>query len=1073
MFRLLKLEDRIVLDGAMMLDALDEFEDREEQAEALFDMAADNDGPAFQDVDSGDSPFDMDMPLFDGGFQDADAEAGLRVLVISSDVNDADSLAAAARDGVRVVRYDAESVDLDELAGLIEDALAGETADSIAFAAHNTGVAQIQLTRTEAASLETLDGEVQRAFWTRVGGMLDDSGRIDLLACNVVDTEDGESFVAELESLSGADVAASVDNTGNEVYGGNWVLESPGVDVRETYFDADRLEDFEGVLNNNAFAAGELSDQNAEVAKSFSYVVPADTFQDPDGDPLSYRFTTDAAAPWLKFYTPTRVFYGKPGAGDVNLAGITVTLEATDVPGDFANAAALDFELKVADVGTLPVYNNPPAFYIPERSLNGTPVGDPVTVSSPGTGASLITYEILSQKPQGGIEAEAFRIDASTGQLAVNNGSLLVFDEAIRWDLTLKATNDLTWFDTARAFVYLEEAAFEDPSVIRLEFGATEFAENGGQTTLFAYNSDPVNEEITVELSFGGTATLFTDATTVDPDYTVSEFSIAIPANASAGSITLTGLSDNIVDPDDTVVVSISNLIASNAVPSTVPGEFEVTATILDETPAQVKVAGISATRNEINESAFPTTSQILVTLQQPAPAGGVTIELDFSGTGLEVQDLAERGLDYTTPGTSVFVPAGSQISSSLTITAVTDFEYEPQETIAVAVKSGSPPVDAAGVPPALILLNDNTPPEVRMMAENAVIYEDAGAGPQSTPLVAYLATGETAAAESKVFVEFTGDAELGATRDYTVTLDGTAGVTPVTGGGGKTLYPIVIPAGESAGQIYLTARMDGEFEGFVNERIVATLIQAQGALDLPPQEAVTVEIVDADAADAPVLDLFVRPGQTEGAFAETGTLRLDVDMDRFVGTDVKAYLEVAPVLAEAGYFELDVDYTAKYEAPGQAFDGQTVTVGADGRWEVPIEDGYNRTTILLAGITDTSFEGPETAEFSMVDFFNAIPGTSQDVVVTLNDSNDSPTLTLTLGGASEIHEDPAESVTSTVLNLTVTPGADGASPGFPADHRLCGHHRGGSGRRHAGRGLYRPGRRRRDRALRHGFGDL
>ncbi|MFP4348176.1 MAG: hypothetical protein ACOC3A_02740, partial [Thermodesulfobacteriota bacterium] len=110
MFRLLRLEDRIVLDGAGMIDTLDLLEDQELQNEMAIE-AYDAEAPEGND---GAEPggFDFQMPLDGGAFDLPADDGGLHVLVVSSAVEDADGLADAARDGVTVVRYDADETDL-------------------------------------------------------------------------------------------------------------------------------------------------------------------------------------------------------------------------------------------------------------------------------------------------------------------------------------------------------------------------------------------------------------------------------------------------------------------------------------------------------------------------------------------------------------------------------------------------------------------------------------------------------------------------------------------------------------------------------------------------------------------------------------------------------------------------------------------------------------------------------------------------------------------------------------------------------------------------------------------------
>ncbi|MCP4106013.1 MAG: DUF4347 domain-containing protein [Desulfobacteraceae bacterium] len=233
MFKLRKLEDRIVLDGAGALDALGEAYAHEVHDSVMHDYAQNS-----QDIHDGDYGFDGQEPLYAVDGTDFTDDGGVHVLVISSDINDADDLETAAKDGVIVVRYDASGTTTEDLSGLISDALDGREADTMAFATHN-------------AALDSLESDAdQQAFWQAVGAMIAEGGRIDLLACNAVEDAAGEAFVAKIEELSGTDVAASADPTGNGAYGGNWVLESDGVDIQSTYFDADRLENFDGVMQN-------------------------------------------------------------------------------------------------------------------------------------------------------------------------------------------------------------------------------------------------------------------------------------------------------------------------------------------------------------------------------------------------------------------------------------------------------------------------------------------------------------------------------------------------------------------------------------------------------------------------------------------------------------------------------------------------------------------------------------------------------------------------------------------------------------------------------------------------------
>jgi hypothetical protein len=175
--------------------------------------------------------------------------AGIRVLAISSGVEGANLLAEAAKDGVLAVLYDATNDNLSTILSTVESALDGQQASSIAFATHDLGQACFHLTGGYSVSAPTLlaDAELQ-SFWAGVGELLTDDGRIDLMACDLASGDAGEQLVSQLEGVTGHDVAASDDPTGNPEDGGDWVLETDDVDLASLYFVQSALGDFDGLL---------------------------------------------------------------------------------------------------------------------------------------------------------------------------------------------------------------------------------------------------------------------------------------------------------------------------------------------------------------------------------------------------------------------------------------------------------------------------------------------------------------------------------------------------------------------------------------------------------------------------------------------------------------------------------------------------------------------------------------------------------------------------------------------------------------------------------------------------------
>ncbi|PKL89178.1 MAG: hypothetical protein CVV23_06290, partial [Ignavibacteriae bacterium HGW-Ignavibacteriae-2] len=100
--------------------------------------------------------------------------------------------------------------------------------------------------------------------------------------------------------------------------------------------------------------------------------------------------------------------------------------------------------------------------------------------------------------------------------------------------------------------------------VISLSAVGSPAAENAGVATFVATNTLTANADITVNLTWGGTATLTTD-------YTRSAATITISNGNTSGSVTVTGVSDLVLDPNETVTAVITSVTkgAIAAVPPT------------------------------------------------------------------------------------------------------------------------------------------------------------------------------------------------------------------------------------------------------------------------------------------------------------------------------------------------------------------------------------------------------------------------------------------------------------------------------------------------------------------------
>ena len=91
--------------------------------------------------------------------------------------------------------------------------------------------------------------------------------------------------------------------------------------------------------NNEPTVANEIPDQEAVAGTSFSYQVPADTFNDADDDTLTYTANkaddSSMLPTWLSFDAATRTFSGTPATTDLGTDSLQVT--ADDSNGGTAN----------------------------------------------------------------------------------------------------------------------------------------------------------------------------------------------------------------------------------------------------------------------------------------------------------------------------------------------------------------------------------------------------------------------------------------------------------------------------------------------------------------------------------------------------------------------------------------------------------------------------------------------------------------------------------------------------------------------------------------------------------------
>jgi hypothetical protein len=182
----------------------------------------------------------------DGGEMVLQEDVGTRLLIVDVAVDTNQLLKQLTMDGIQVVYFDSEkdstSVLRSKLAGV------GNGYASVAFANHGpTTNGAWQISADEVVNV--LSPEMKGpffSFFAKLTGLIKDGGHIDLLACNLAGVS--PDFVSSLESQYGVDVAASSNVTGNEKNGGDWIMETDGIDAAKLYFVEGKISQYAEVM---------------------------------------------------------------------------------------------------------------------------------------------------------------------------------------------------------------------------------------------------------------------------------------------------------------------------------------------------------------------------------------------------------------------------------------------------------------------------------------------------------------------------------------------------------------------------------------------------------------------------------------------------------------------------------------------------------------------------------------------------------------------------------------------------------------------------------------------------------
>ncbi len=129
----------------------------------------------------------------------------------------------------------------------IADVLAGRSSlDAVHIVSHGSdGEVKLGNVWLSAANLDAYAGTI--AAW---GDALNDGADLLLYGCDLAGSEEGRTLAESLGALTGADVAASIDDTGSTLLGGDWDLEYASGEIQSSVvFSFDAQQNWFGLLS--------------------------------------------------------------------------------------------------------------------------------------------------------------------------------------------------------------------------------------------------------------------------------------------------------------------------------------------------------------------------------------------------------------------------------------------------------------------------------------------------------------------------------------------------------------------------------------------------------------------------------------------------------------------------------------------------------------------------------------------------------------------------------------------------------------------------------------------------------
>ncbi|HHJ15063.1 MAG TPA: DUF4347 domain-containing protein, partial [Gammaproteobacteria bacterium] len=419
-----------------------------------------------------------------------------------------DSLQDLPGRSIEVVVLDAGSDGIEQ----VNRALSGyQSLSAVHIISHGSdGRIQLGNTWLDNVSLQAHKNTI--AAW---GDAMAGGGDLLFYGCDLASGSEGQQLLQALQTLTGADIAASDDLTGSAALGGDWNLE----------FNAGRVET--AIITDGKSADGwvaTLSSAPTVISNTGSTVLEGGTdsistselqYTSSHGSSdIVYSLTTAPAFGQLELTTDpgvavssfsqldidnNRLVYVHDGSSSSTTDSMVFDVRRLSGGGVNFNEV---FTFTVTPVNDAPVINNQ-SFAVNENSGNGTSVGVvSATDEDPG---DVLTYSITA-----GNTGNAFAIDSATGEITVSDATQLDFETNPAYSLTVQVqdngTGTLT--DTATVTVNLTDLN-EAPAINNQSFAVNENTANGTVVGMVSASDPDTADTLTYSITAGNTGNAF------------------------------------------------------------------------------------------------------------------------------------------------------------------------------------------------------------------------------------------------------------------------------------------------------------------------------------------------------------------------------------------------------------------------------------------------------------------------------------------------------------------------------------------------------------------------------------